>query len=103
MIPGLPETVFLCGEIYMRCRSEALLRAGGQQACAAIGTGSGQKSCRRQLRQTGQRKAQGRQPAGRKMVFWAFTTGALKAVRSLAQGVQSYIHNCDTYIAAPFR
>ena len=30
--------------IFMRWGSEALLRAGGQQACAAIGTGSGQKA-----------------------------------------------------------
>lgn len=103
MIPGLPGNVFLCGEIYMLGGSEALLRAGGQQVCTAIGTDSGQKNCRRQLRQTEQRKAQGRQPAGRKMAFWVFAAGAPKAVRSLAQGVQSYIHNCDTYIAAPFR
>lgn len=32
------ECIFVRGEIFMRCGSEALLRAGGQQVCAA-GTG----------------------------------------------------------------
>ena len=39
------ECIFVRGEIYMLGGSQALLRAEGQQACTAIGTGSGQKGC----------------------------------------------------------
>ena len=102
MIPGLPGNVFLCGKIFC-WESEALLRAGGQQACTAIGTGSGQKAAAGNSAKQGSAKHKGDSPLEERWSFGAFTTGVPKAVRSLAQGVQSYIHNCDTYIAAPFR
>ena len=38
------ECIFVRGEIYMLGGSQALLRAEGQQVCAAIGTDSGQKT-----------------------------------------------------------
>ena len=64
---------------------------------------AGKKTAAGNSAKQGSAKHKGDSPLEERWSFGVFTTGALKAVRSLAQGVQSYIHNCDTYIAAPFR
>ena len=97
MIPGLPEDVFLCGAGLKLCCGQEGSRSVQRERAAGKKTAAGNSA------KQGSAKHKGDSPLEERWSFGAFTAGAPKAVRSLAQGVQSYIHNCDTYIAAPFR
>lgn len=102
MIPGLPGNVF--------CAERFFCWVGLKLGCGQEGSrpvqwerAAGKKTAAGNSAKQGSAKHKGDSPLEERWSFGAFTTGALKAVRSLAQGVQSYIHNCDTYIAVPFR
>lgn len=98
MIPGLSGNVFLCGAALKLCCGQE-----GSRAVQRLERAAGKKAAAGNSAKQGSAKHKGDSPLEERWSFGAFTAGALKAVRSLAQGVQSYIHNCDTYIAAPFR
>lgn len=88
---------FFAGGLKLCCGQE------GSRAVQRLERAAGKKTAAGNSAKQGSAKHKGDSPLEERWSFGAFTAGALKAVRSLAQGVQSYIHNCDTYIAAPFR